>query len=210
MLAAEPPPDDDGAAAAGGARLLKQKMKVLKQAVREEQAKVTALEAKVGTLQRAAAAKEEEVEATAFNNHRLKRRVEALQQELEGSKKAGSGGSWGLGGMTAGWGSGLSKADAEKLQADLALMQEQLELKIRESEVVHADLFEVRQQHEELQKRAAAERRDAAARLAGVEERRREAVLAAQMRGDTLAAVRGEPASQPAAAAAGRSCSHYA
>ena len=127
-------------------KTLKRANKVLKQAVREEQQRSAELAAQVQGLQVAEEGREEEVKQLEFHNNRLKKRVDALQQDLEQQASAG-GSSWGLGGALTGWGSTLSKADAEKLQEDMAMMQEQLELKIRENETLHIEMFDLRAEH---------------------------------------------------------------
>lgn len=125
----QPPasPDSD-------AKRLKRANKVLKQAVREEQDRSAELGSRVRQLEVAATGKDEELTQVGSHNNRLKKRVALLQQQLEDQEKAGGGSGWGLGAVSSavGWGAGLSKADAEKLQADLTVMKEQLELKLRE------------------------------------------------------------------------------
>ena len=165
------------------AKKLKRANKVLKQAVLEEREKSAELTARVQQLEVLATGKDEEIQQVGFHNNRLKKRVDALQQELEGKKNSG-GSSWGLGAM--GWGSTLSKADAEKLQADLGMMQEQLELKIRENESLHMEMFELKEKQEAQVEKLKKKNRELKAELESEKKRTEESLLAAAVRTEML------------------------
>ena len=169
------------------AKKLKRANKVLKQAVLEEREKSAELAARVRQLEVLATGKDEEIQQVGFHNNRLKKRVDALQQELEG-KKHSAGSSWGLGAM--GWGSTLSKADAEKLQADLGMMQEQLELKIRENESLHIEMFELKEKQEAQVEKLKKKHRELKAELESQKKRTEESLLAAAVRTEMLAGER--------------------
>lgn len=94
----------------------------------------------------------EESDSLTFNNARLTKRVEVLQQALEEekSKSASSSGGW--------FGSG-AKAELAKVQAEMAILREELDIKIRENEALHMRIFETGQEtgtiKEDLQERIA-------------------------------------------------------
>ena len=118
------------------------KLSILKKAVVAEQKKSASLQAELdqrdAEVQAASAetaAAVEERERLAFNNERLQKRVQVLQMELEQKDKAAAAkGSWTLG-SSMGWvgSSTMSKSEGLKLQEQLAVMEEQLEIKIREN-----------------------------------------------------------------------------
>jgi DNA repair exonuclease SbcCD ATPase subunit len=162
---------------------LKRANKVLKQAVLEEREKSAELTARVRQLEVVGTGKDEEIQQVGFHNNRLKKRVDALQQELA-DQKSSAGSSWGLGGM--GWGSTLSKADAEKLQADLGMMQEQLELKIRENESLHMEMFELKAKQEAQVEKLKKKNRELKAELESEKKRAEESLLAAAVRVEML------------------------
>jgi hypothetical protein len=180
-------PDTSPASPESDIKKLKRANKVLKQAVLEERGKSAELTARVRQLEVVGTGKDEEIQQVGFHNNRLKKRVDALQQELEGQKpSAGSG--WGLGAI--GWGSTLSKADAEKLQADLGMMQEQLELKIRENESLHMEMFELKDKQEAQVEKLKKKNRELKAELESEKKRAEESLLAAAVRSEMLAGER--------------------
>jgi hypothetical protein len=91
----------------------------------------------------------EESDSLGFNNARLTKRVAVLQEALEEEKaRAASSSSW--------FGSG-AKAELARVQAQLSVLQEELQVKIRENEELHMRIFETGQEtgtiKEDLQER---------------------------------------------------------
>lgn len=78
----------------------------------------------------------EECESLTFNNNRLTKRVEILQDELE--KEKNSSGGW--------FGSG-TKQELNKTKLALEQYQEELDTKIKENEELHIHLYESKQEH---------------------------------------------------------------
>jgi hypothetical protein len=91
----------------------------------------------------------EEFDSLTFNNARLSKRVAVLQEALEDEKsKATTSSSW--------FGSG-AKAELSRVQQQLQVLREELEVKIRENEELHIRIFETGQEtgtiKEDLQER---------------------------------------------------------
>eukprot|EP01052_Picozoa_sp_SAG31_P039642 SAG31_NODE_5539_length_2468_cov_1.853103_2_plen_129_part_00 len=119
------------------------KLSILKKAVVAEQKKSAELQAELDRRDAEAknapetelpAVSEEDHQRLLFSNERLQKRVLVLQAELADKEKAAAAKSnWSLG-SSIGWSSSsMSKAEGTKLQEQLAVMEEQLELKIREN-----------------------------------------------------------------------------
>lgn len=92
----------------------------------------------------------EESDSLSFNNARLTKRVEVLQSALEEEKEKGSSSS-------GGWFGSGAKAELAKVQGEMAVLREELDIKIRESEDLHMRIFETGQEtrtiKEDLQER---------------------------------------------------------
>lgn len=94
----------------------------------------------------------EESDSLTFNNARLTKRVEVMQQALEEEKSK-------LASSSGGWFGGGARAELAKVQADMAILREELDVKIRENEDLHMRIFETGQEtgtiKEDLQDRIA-------------------------------------------------------
>ena len=190
---ADPAAESDSPTAAADVAKMKRQNKVLKLAVREEQAKTKALQDQLRASQIDVAGAQEEVMSLRDNRGSLVKRVATLQAELAADKSTGS--SWSLPGVT-GWGSSMSKSDAEKMQAKHDTMEEQLMLQIQQSQEVHEKNFELTAERDTLASRLPKQAKEHASKLAALEARHKEELLTASLRADRLLAERDEAATR--------------
>jgi protein phosphatase 1 regulatory subunit 21 len=114
---------------------------ILKKAVLQEQQKSQQLEIQSKDRDVRLRASLEENDTLSFNNQRLTKRVEVLQASIEEEKtKAASGG----------WFGGAAKQELQKTKESMAILQEELDTKIKETEQLHIRMFEERRDHKQL------------------------------------------------------------
>lgn len=114
---------------------------VLKKAVLQEQQKSQTLEASVKEREIRLRAALEENDTLSFNNQRLTKRVEVLQSSMEEEKTRAS---------SSGWFGGAAKQELQKTKESMAILQEELDTKIKETESIHMRMFEERKEHANL------------------------------------------------------------
>ena len=169
---------------------LKRHNKVLKLAVREEQERTKALEGKVRAMELEGVSSTEEIRMLRDREDSLRKRVAMLQQELETQKKNAAS-SWGVPGLS-GWGSTVSKVDAERLQKEHATMEQVQQDMMDQVAQVQNQNFELTAERDTLKIRVKKQADDHVAKLAALGLRKKEELLAASLRTERLTSERDE------------------
>ena len=123
---------------------------LFKKAVLKEQHRNAELTQQLQDAERLLADREEELETANFNVNRLEKRVTKLVLELDNMKCESQ--SRKGGGFLSMFGLGKSKdaeqIEVQKMSQEMAVLQEELELKIQENEQLHISIFEMRTDHD--------------------------------------------------------------
>lgn len=104
----------------------------------QEQEKSSQLENKLKDLSLKISSANEEIDTLTFNNNRLIKRVQVLQEELENVKNSSSSGGW--------FGSGV-RQELAKTKSELEQFKEELNVKIKENEELHIYIYNLKLEH---------------------------------------------------------------
>lgn len=136
---------------------LRHERSVLKQAVIEEQQRSHQMQQNIYSLAKSKrrseaenAAHQEEIDRLGFSNEQLKSRINQMMKEFKDmeEKRANSAANGGGSMLERLIGAGVTE-EVDQLRAQIEVLQDELQIKIKENECVHIKQFELTQEHEE-------------------------------------------------------------
>lgn len=124
---------------------LKQANGVLKKGLLDKQEECARLEQQLKERDSTIREQLEEIDHLQFQNGRMSKQLGTLTAQVEESRKTQTQSSWSMGGLI----SGKQQEAMQKAESDLAVLRDELMMKIQENEELHMRVFEAQRQHDE-------------------------------------------------------------
>lgn len=125
---------------------LKQANATLKKGFLDKQEECNRLEEQIKEKETTIRQQLEEIDRLQYQNGRMTKQVSTLTAQVEEQKKTHTQSTWSMGGLI----SGKQQQEAiQKAESDLAVLRDELMMKIQENEELHMRVFEAQKQHNE-------------------------------------------------------------